>query len=164
MAIRRRLTRYKGIAIVEFTIVATALLIILFGIFEIGRFVYSVQMLNEVTRKVARLAAVCHVSDQNNIMGMAEIKNTLPAGVSSADVVVEYLDESGAIVADPMGSFGDISFVRARITNINYTFLNVLESFNSESNLIPNFETTVPAENLGVLRYSSKADDYTDCI
>ncbi|WP_375752971.1 TadE/TadG family type IV pilus assembly protein [Vibrio sp. HN007] len=164
MGTRRNIKAARGIAIVEFTVVATALLIIMFGIFEVGRFVYSVQMLNEVTRKVARLAAVCHVSDQNSIAIMPEVTSTLPAGFSSASIVVEYLDESENVVANPVGNFGDISFVRARVTNISYTFFNVLENLNSDSSFIPSFETTIPAENLGVLRYGSKADDYTNCI
>lgn len=162
-----RITPYarksKGIAILEFTLVSTALLIVLFGIFEIGRYIYSVQMINEVTRKAARLATVCHVSDRNNIANMSSIVKSLPAGVSSSNLVISYLDKDENEVASPETNVGDIKFVRAKITNVNYTFYNVLISFSNNSNILPEFETTLPAENLGVLRYVSQSDEYTDC-
>ncbi|ERB66226.1 hypothetical protein N779_05855 [Vibrio coralliilyticus OCN008] len=59
----------KGVTIIEFTLVSTTLLLIIFGVIEVGRYVYSLQVVNDMTRVAARLAVVCRVEDQNDIPG-----------------------------------------------------------------------------------------------
>lgn len=155
----------KGLATVEFTIIATAMLIIFFGIFEIGRYVYSIQMLNEATRRAARLASVCYVDNNTNIPAMNTITSLLPSGFSKSSLDVEYLDNSNSKIADPVTNFTDISFVRARIdtSNTSYTFFNVLTHFTGKSSVIPEFETTLPAESLGVIPTAASSSTHTNC-
>lgn len=50
--------RESGQALVEFALVAPLLFLLLFGIIEFGRFVYTSHILNEATREGARYAIV----------------------------------------------------------------------------------------------------------
>jgi Flp pilus assembly protein TadG len=157
-----RINKNNGLAVVEFTMISTALLIIFFGIFEVGRYVYSIQMLNEATRRAARLASVCYMDNNTDIAGMTTITNIIPSGFSSSALTIEYLDASGTPVANPTSSVESIRFVRAKMdtSKTSYTFVNVLTAL-SGSSVVPKFETTLPAESLGVLRYTS--GKHTNC-
>lgn len=59
--------RQRGVAIVEFALVAMLLFTLLIGIMDFGRWLYTLNAAAEATRLGARLAAVCSKSDQNNI-------------------------------------------------------------------------------------------------
>lgn len=160
-------TNENGLAILEFTIVSTVLLILLFGIFELARFVFSLQMLNEITRKAARLATVCYIADQTDIPSMDVITRISPSDYDeSVNLVIEYLDASGepipstdiakfkdasstSAVLDPI--FTEIRYVRARIDNLNYSF-SFLSGIFGDSVSAPAFSTTLPAESLGIYR------------
>jgi len=87
------MNRMRGITTVEFAIVASVLMVLLFACIEFGRATYTFAALNEGTRRAARLAAVCPVNDPKitaavNFMGVAGFANT--------NVNVDYLDASGA--------------------------------------------------------------------
>ncbi len=58
-----KLNYSKGTTTVEFAIVGALLFIMIFGVFEVGRGYYVYSMLDEVTRRGARLAAVCPIND-----------------------------------------------------------------------------------------------------
>ncbi|AVH31185.1 pilus assembly protein [Vibrio fluvialis] len=162
MKVVRRLQR--GMTLVEFTFLASVLLLILFAIMEIGMYVYSIQTINNITRKAARFAAVCVVSDPD-IPSLALIDGA-PDGFTSSNLVIEYLGADGAKVADPPASnYADIYYVRARVTGYSYQFSGLL-SFLGNSGVVsvPDFQTTLPSESLGILRpESSDPDDKTDC-
>ena len=51
--------KQTGTAIVEFAIIASVMLMILFGVIEFGRVMFVGNALAESTRRGARLAAVC---------------------------------------------------------------------------------------------------------
>lgn len=55
--------RQKGIAVVEFAIVGGLLMMVVFGVLETGRALFTVNALTEATRRGARMAAVCPVGD-----------------------------------------------------------------------------------------------------
>ena len=55
---RRRRRRGRGQALVEFALVAPIFFLILFSIIEFGRYVFTVQILNEAAREGARYAIV----------------------------------------------------------------------------------------------------------
>ncbi|CAM3995665.1 TadE family protein [Vibrio neonatus] len=152
----------RGLAVIEFTIVSTVLLIALFAIMEFARFVFSLQMLNEVTRKSARLASVCYVTEQGNIPSLASITAVAPSGYEPSMLSIDYLDGSGQLVDTAIFNSGSatveqvdeqfekIRFVRTKIENFSFGF-SLLSSLLG-SVVTPNFETIVPAESLGIYR------------
>lgn len=152
-----------GLAIIEFTIVSSVLLLLLFGIIEIGRFLFSLQMLNEITRKAARLATVCFVVDDSklNTNDFGSTYNS-PIDLTTLTLDIDYLDEAGASVANPTtaSGFGTIRYVRARISGFSYSFSVLAGLFGTLTN-VDAFETTLPSESLGVYRpYYSDAGTY----
>jgi Flp pilus assembly protein TadG len=150
--------REQGLATVEFAIVGAALMIMIFGVFEVGRAYYTHAMLNEVTRRAARLASVCQISDPD----IARLAIMNPSGDSSesrfitglqpANVLVDYLDSNGAVVGDPgAAGFPLINYVRARITG--FSFQAVVPFVSGLASLaMSNYAYVLPRESLGVPR------------
>ena len=54
----KKLRKQQGITIVEFTLVASTLLLLVFAILELGYFTFNLQALNDLTRRAARIATV----------------------------------------------------------------------------------------------------------
>jgi hypothetical protein len=148
-----------GTTTVEFAIVAAALLMMIFSVLEVGRTYYVYAMLDEVTRRAARLAAVCPVNDPAiprlaifNASGDASesslVKNLMPA-----NVVIDYLDETNTVVASPSvaSGFAQIRYVRARVVGFQHEmyvpFADGLASF-----FMNEFESILPRESLGIPR------------
>jgi hypothetical protein len=116
-------------------------------------------MLEEVTRRGARLAAVCPINDpaiaQLAIMnasgdaGQSQFIN----GLSPANVAIDYIDESNAVVTDPASTAGFLSirFVRARISGFTYE-LSVPFVTGIATLPMPEFTYLLPRESLGVPR------------
>ena len=163
MSCYNRKRSQKGIAVVEFTIVASVLLLVLFTIMDAGRYMYTSQILNDITRQAARLATVCQVGDPD-IGDAAGITANAPSTYSSSNLTIEYLNESGAVVANPASNYDAIKSVRAKVNNVGYQSFSLLPLFTS-SDAFPEFVTEVPAENLGVLRETKNrtGDKKTDC-
>ncbi|MGD8116208.1 TadE/TadG family type IV pilus assembly protein [Vibrio sp. TRT 29B02] len=158
--------RQAGISIIEFTIVSTALLLVIFSVIEVGRYVYSLQVINDVTRVAARLAAVCRVEDRNDIPALV-LPDYAPGGLTTANIVIDYLDDSGNVVAGTLTDddvFPTISYVRARVVNFNYQYTGLLSFVNLTGLLaVPAFETIRPRENLGHHRTSDGSSSSSDC-
>ncbi|MCG9575036.1 pilus assembly protein [Vibrio tubiashii] len=156
----------KGVSVIEFTIVSTALLLILFSVIEIGRYVYSLQTINDITRVAARLATVCRVEDQNDIPALA-IPDYAPGGLTAQNIVIDYLDESGTVINGTLTDddvFSTIRYVRARVVDFEYQFTGLLSFVNFTGLLaVPEFETIRPRENLGHHRRSDGNDSSSDC-
>ena len=112
------LRRQSGVTTVEFAIVGLVLMAMIFGIFEVSRGYYTAAMLDEVTRRGARVAAVCPVGDPA-IAQLAVLNASGDSGRSRfvrdllpAHVVVDYLDAAGAVVANPADA---ASFLQIRL-------------------------------------------------
>ena len=69
--------------------------------------------------------------------------------MSAANFEVEYLNADGGVVADPVGNFSQIHFVRTRIANYQH---QVLIPFITGLFTTPGFATTLRRESLGVPR------------
>jgi TadE-like protein len=136
----------KGTTTVEFAIVGAVLITIIFAVIEFGRTLFTFSVLNEGTRRGARVAAVCPLNDPAIAQETAFV--TLP-GLTTQNVTVEYLNQGGGVIANPAGNFGAIEYVRVRIVNFQYQmwipFLNL--AFTA-----PEFAATLPRESLGVPR------------
>ncbi|HAS6347995.1 pilus assembly protein [Vibrio sp. IRLE0018] len=162
--------KVQGLAVIELTIVSTVLMLILLSIFSIGYYMFSIQMINEATRKAARLATVCYVTStaHQNVKNTI-INSSLPSNFSDQHLVIEYLDANGDVVAgDPTDNdvFITIKYVRARVSNYQFQFVSVLNFLGNNGLVtIPEFETTLPVESLGVVRPNKNDSDgsTTDC-
>jgi TadE-like protein len=101
-------SRAAGQAMVEFALVAPIFLLVLFSIVEFGRYVYTVQILNEAAREGARYAIV-HGS-----------QSLCPSGPMPGVTVVNPCDPSGQnvktlVVRDATGVAGT-SAITATVT------------------------------------------------
>ena len=133
-------SRQRGTTTVEFAIVGAIVITILFAIIEFGRIVFTLNMLQEGARRAARVAAVCAVGDA--AVANAAVFANLP-GFSTANVVVEYLNQDGAVT----GGFSAIRYVRVRI--VDYSFPIAIPFINPTFDA-PEFSSTLPRESLGI--------------
>jgi Flp pilus assembly protein TadG len=142
----------RGITTVEFAIIGVVLMVVLFAILEMGRALFVMNTLTEVTRRGARIAAVCPVTNPGYAAGVAIFApggggSPVVSGLTAANVAIEYLDQDGAVVADPTTQA--VYYTRARL--VNFT-LNLAIPLVLPSIAMPDFAATVPAESLGYSR------------
>jgi hypothetical protein len=129
--------------------------LILFALLEFGRALYVMNSLGEATRRGVRLAVVCPIDDPAirevaifNSSGGGD-DSSLITGLTTANVVVEYLDTTGGVIGNPTASFVQIRSVRVRIANFTHTFLI---PFVNISFVTPGFPATLSRESLGIPR------------
>jgi hypothetical protein len=147
--------RQRGATTLEFAFVGATVLLVLFAVIEIGRAVFVSNALGEATRRGARMAAVCPIDDP--AIAQVALFNApgdggagrIVGGLTAANVAVEYLDAAGAVLGDPVGSFGLIRFVRVRVVNFQQ---HMLIPFAEYVFATPGFATTLRRESLGVPR------------
>jgi len=148
------MNRYKqrGLATVEFAIVALVLFMMIFAVIEVGRAFFVASALDEASRRGARMAAVCPVNDPA-ISQAAAFNNAMIPDLDAGDVVVEYLNATGANVGAPATAAGfmQINYVRVRIVGYQHQMfiplLTVLGPF-----FMPEFAAVLPRESLGIPR------------
>jgi hypothetical protein len=146
--------REQGVTTVEFAFVGVAMLLVLFGVIEIGRAMFVLNALGEASRRAARMATVCPINDP----AIAQVGLFNPPGstgnriignLSTANFAVEYLDANGTVLNDPAANFSRIEFVRTRIVNFQH---QMLIPFGNYIFTTPDFSTTLRRESLGVPR------------
>lgn len=97
------------------------------------------------------MAAVCPVSDpkpaQVAVFDAGGGQSAIIAGLTTSNVLIEYLDSNGATIAAPGANFSSIHYVRASITGFSLSL--AIPTLNPT---IPmsGFSTTLPRESLGV--------------
>lgn len=145
--------RQHGITTVELAIIATLLLMVIFGVIEISRALYVVNTLTEATRRGARMAAVCPIGDPKPasvaVFDAGGGGSAIVNGLTTANVSVEYLDTSGNVIANPAASFSSIRYVRVRIVDFTQS---LIIPFIMPSLSLSGFSTTLPRESLGIPR------------
>ena len=150
-----------GVTTVEFAIVGAVLFMVLFGVIEFGRALYVANALVESTRRGARVAAVCPVGDpraaQVAIIADGNGVSRIAPDLTTDHVVVSYLDENGATLANPGASFTSIQYVRVRI--VGYQMQMIIPYVMPEF-LLPEFAATLPKESLG---YSPTQQAFVAC-
>ncbi len=159
--------KQQGVTVVEFSLISSTLLLLVFGILELGYFTFNLQALNDLTRKAARIATVCQVSDGDVIKSLALSETDLvPKGFTSTNLDIDYLNSSGQKVDNIFAANAPIQYVRAKVVGYNYGFSGLL-NFLGENGVvsIPPFETILAAESLGVGRIDPEtgSDVYIDC-
>ncbi len=124
--------RQRGLAAVEFAIVALLLFTLLFGVIEMGRLLWTWNAAVEATRHGARLAAVC---DQNDSRIKAAMVGRLPA-LSASQIVITYLNPPAA---DNTCTAADCKAVRVSLRDVTHQTLIPLVPLNLA---LPAFATT----------------------
>lgn len=140
----------SGLATVEFAIIGAVFFVVLFAVIEFGRALFVINTLTEVTRRSARLATVCQVGSaapvNDAVTGSGG--NPVIGGLGSSNVVIEYLDTNGAVLANPATSdFGAIRYVRSRVTGFT---LPLIIPFIMPTLSLSGFPAVLPRESLGV--------------
>ncbi|WP_413111004.1 TadE/TadG family type IV pilus assembly protein [Thaumasiovibrio sp. DFM-14] len=150
-----------GLVAVEFTFIATLFFILLFATIEFGRLYFSWHVMNETSRRAARLAAVCQVTttEQADAISRAVMNNVNVAGFTSGNLNIRYLDSNGNAVTGDLTQesiYDQIEFVEATINNFTINLMIPFINFGPISS--QNFRTVLPRESLGVHRTG-----FTDC-
>ena len=140
--------RQQGFTTLEAAIGAALMLIVLFGTIEVARAVFVWNFLDEVTRRGARVAAVCPIDYPGVTKAAIFADPTLGDTVSphvkdleTSDIDIDYLDANGT----PGSTFEDTRFVRASIPSFQLPLL----FFNKLTWETPDFITILPSESLG---------------
>jgi len=154
----------RGTTTIEFAVVAAAFFLLVFGIIEIGRAFFYFNTLTEATRRGARVAVICPISDAsisqaavfNAIAG--DLPSEILTGLTAGDVTIEYLDEDGADVGDTsvLANYANIEFVRVAV-NTNFTLDLLIPGLNISLPL-PQYATVFLRESLGVPREGAVDD------
>lgn len=131
----------KGVYTVEFAIVAGVFFILLFSAIEVGRLIYTYNVLQEASRRAARLAIVCQTSTNIDSLALFNGANLVP-NLTADNLDISYLDRGGLAATG-----ADIELVKAEIKNYQHEFWvpGLRMTLNS-----PVFTTTLPRESLGV--------------
>ena len=113
--IRRSLPHGRGQALVEFALVVPLFVLLLVGLFDVGRAVFSFHTVNNAAREAARLAIVDqtveHIQDEAITAG--------GLGLQPADVTVEFVDEAG----DPCPYLGTDDVYRcSAVVEVTYAY------------------------------------------
>ncbi len=156
--------RMEGVYVVEFAIIGLLLFVLLFGVLEMGRLLFTVNALDEVVRRGARLATVCTI-DNPDILKRA-IFNEISDGDSSslihaletADLTLIYLDGDGVLVPNPSSSgFSSVRFVQLSVVDFPFTLL--IPGLGGAMTL-PTFRAILPRESLG---FDGESEVPTSC-
>ncbi|PSU36482.1 TadZ/CpaE protein [Photobacterium lutimaris] len=152
----------KGATLVEFTIVSTFFFILIFSIIEFGRLLFTWHVLNETTRRTARLATVCQITsyEQQQTITSAIINGVPLPNFTSTNIRLHYLDNLGNIITGDLTDTtlsSQIKYVQASINSYQIALIIPLATFDITFTA-PEFKTILPRESLGVTRTG-----FTDC-
>ena len=149
----RQRPRQAGTTTVEFAIVGLLMFIVVFAVIEFGRALFTMNTLTEATRRGARMAAVCPVGDPKPasaaIFDSGNGSSTLVPGLTTANILVQYLDVSGAPIASPNVNFGQIRYVRVSV--VGFSLALAIPTLGVTLPM-SGFATTMPRESLGIPR------------
>jgi Flp pilus assembly protein TadG len=138
----------RGAALVEFAIVATLFLSVLFGVLEFGRLFWTHNALRDAARRGVRYATV----RKNDAAGIQAVKNMVvygdpnanPAtatpvasGLTTANVSVEYQNYNGILLSS-----------RSTVSITNYQFQFSVPLIGGTMTM-PAYRTSLPGESAG---------------
>jgi Flp pilus assembly protein TadG len=143
----------SGTTTIEFAIIGTVMMVIVFGIIEFGRALYTINILTEAARRGARMAAVCPVGDPKPasvaIFDSGNGTSSAVSGLTTANVQIQYLDSNGNAIANPSANFASISYVQASI--VGFTMPLYIPVILPTLHL-SGYAATLPRESLGIPR------------
>ncbi|MDR7151497.1 hypothetical protein J2W49_003473 [Hydrogenophaga palleronii] len=125
----------KGVAAVEFALIAVLFFTLLLGIMEFGRWLFLLNGANEATRLGARLGVVCSIETTGDFLIRARMSEMTGGGIPPANMVLQY---------DPPGCNVDTcTMVTARIVGAQFA---PVSPFFGLPFPIPQFPTSLPRE------------------
>lgn len=165
------ITRQKGVAMVEFSLIALMFFMLIFGAIEFARAWFVYNTLTEATRRGARIAAVCpadllngRVRVVNAVLFNSNLTDLTPGtgllGLVPNNVKIRYLDGTGGSMPglptghDDSDWYNELRFVQVSLTdendpdNTRFTH-NLIIPFIGEEFFTPSFSTTLPRESMG---------------
>ena len=140
----------RGAALVEFALVATVFLSVLFGIIEFGRLLWTHNALMDATRRGVRYATL-RKNDSAGILAVQKMvvygdPNANPAtstpvvsGLSTSDVAVSYQNYNGIQLS-----------AKATVSITNYQFRFAVPLIGGTLTM-PSYQTSLPGESAGVV-------------
>lgn len=144
----------SGTTTVEFAIIGTVMMIIVFGIIEFGRAFYTINVLTEVARRGARMAAVCPVGDPKPasvaIFDSGNGSSSAIPGLTTSNVLIQYLDVNGQPLGSPASNFGAIRYVQSSISSVTPFSLPLFIPVIAPTLTLSGFTATMPRESLGI--------------
>lgn len=142
--------RQHGAAVVEFALVAMIFFIVLIGIFEFGRVMFTWNSAVEATRRGARLAVVCNLNDAQI---KTQMRSILPV-IANGDIQITYLP--GGCSVDTCESV-TVEILPGSQSAAAFQYYIPLLGSNWK---IPGFSTTLTRESLTT---GTGADKNPDC-
>jgi Flp pilus assembly protein TadG len=130
----------RGVAAVEFALVSTVLFMLLFGVIELGRMLWTWNAAVESTRLGARLAAVCDIDRSSNAPIKTRMREMLPA-LANGNIVVEYMNPADTV--DATCTNDNCKAVRVQLSNFTHS---AIIPFAPLTVTMPNFATIVRKE------------------
>jgi Flp pilus assembly protein TadG len=117
----RQRDRSEGQALVEFSLVLVPFLIIMMGVFDLGRAIYMMNTTAEAAREIARVTAVHPWNSSKDLGSSSQAaaviqtqRGLLPNMVFTPGTDIQCVDISDAVMADAQCSRTG-SFVRVRV-------------------------------------------------
>lgn len=142
MDFKFNLIKQKGVAAVEFALIASLLFPVLFGVIEMGRILYYMNSAAEATRLGARVAVVCDM----NAAGINKRMQSMLSILATSNINVAYLPSA----CTPE----NCETVTVTITNVTVkTFIPYIPFTLN----MPSFSTTLPRESLSSTGYGNNA-------
>lgn len=132
------LKNQKGVAAIEFALIAVILFTLLFGVIEMGRMLFMMNATAEATRLGARLSVVCDMDAdiRSKMINMASF-------LTPADINIEFVDSNGNGCTPNTCRYVTVS--------VNPIPVQPIVSFVPVSFPMPPFSTTLPRESMSSL-------------
>lgn len=143
-----------GLTTVEFAICGAVYFIVLFGVIEVGRLLFTLNALDEFTRRGARLASVCPVSQRENVINTAIMNGTILKDILPENLTIRYLRQNltEVTIPNPITTANDpvpqIIYVQVSTQGYVHRLLIPFINLNIPA---PSFTTTSLAESLGII-------------
>ena len=135
-----RAARQRGVAAIELALVRPLLCLLLFGIMEMGRLLWTWNAAVEATRLGARLAVVCTVDRSMGAPIKSRMRTMLPL-LANSNITIEYMNPVDTV--DPGCNNDDCKAARVRLSGLTYT---TIIPFLPLSLALPPFSTSLRKE------------------
>jgi Flp pilus assembly protein TadG len=137
---RRTFPRQGGAVAIELALVMPLLCLLLFGIVEMGRMLWTWNAAVEATRLGARLAVVCDVDRSMGAPIKSRMRTMLPL-LANSNITIEYMNPVDTV--DPTCTNDDCKAARVRLSGLTY---HTIIPFLPLSVTLPPFSTSLRKE------------------
>ena len=134
-----RAARQRGVAAVEFALVAVLFFTLLLGVMEMGRLLFVWNAAVETTRLGARLAVVCDIGEANI---RTRMRQRLPA-LANNNIVISYLNPPAAVNSC---TSANCKAVEVRLTGYTHNTIIPFLPSSLRTVTLPPFSTTLRKE------------------